>query len=236
VPDFEATLTATSLVSYSSSPTLDFNMAQLSADPAAPARLRAFQAELERRGHPGLLMLTDAAIADLAPVAAMLGFQHAATSPLLLRSTVDLPPDDDERYDVQPITDTPTLAAARRALSAEEVADDDPRLTLTLRAPGVTRFLARRRADGELMSVVTSVRAGDVTGLWGMHTPARHQRQGAGRATLLAALRWERARGARWCYLCSSNAGLALYEHAGFQLVGRTELWVYGADPSALEL
>lgn len=61
-----------------------------------------------------------------------------------------------------------------------------------------------------------------------MSTPPEEQRQGAGRAVLLAAMDHYRTRGAETFYLCATLAGKPSYDSLGFKAVDDTPIWVVG--------
>lgn len=98
--------------------------------------------------------------------------------------------------------------------------------------PDVVPWLA---LDGdEPVSVVWLVRTGDRLVVKEMMTPARHQRRGAGRALLTAALAgsWDAA--VRGAVLASTPAGRRLYASVGFQVLDPQVMVFRGADDEVL--
>ena len=78
------------------------------------------------------------------------------------------------------------------------------------------------------MSAVCSSRAGSTVGIWTMSTPPDKQRQGAGRAVLLAAMQDHVKRGAETFYLIATAAGKPLYDNLGFRTVDELSIWLVG--------
>ena len=87
-------------------------------------------------------------------------------------------------------------------------------------------FLARRGAAP--VAALQTTRFGATVGIWAMGTAPEHQRQGAGRALLGAAMAHHRARGAARFYLGATEAGRPLYERAGFRTVAEAAVWAVG--------
>ncbi|MBV9597111.1 MAG: GNAT family N-acetyltransferase [Chloroflexi bacterium] len=61
-----------------------------------------------------------------------------------------------------------------------------------------------------------------------MATAPEHQRRGAGRAVLQAALDYHHAQGADAFYLVATPAGKSLYDAVGFETVDDLAIWVTG--------
>ena len=95
-----------------------------------------------------------------------------------------------------------------------------------LDGPGVAVFLAWRGATP--VSTLQTTRFGAKVGIWGMGTAPAHQRRGAGRALLGAALAYHRARGAALFYLGATEAGRPLHERVGFRTVTAGVTWAAG--------
>ena len=135
-----------------------------------------------------------------------------------------------ERYRVDRVTTLEDLGAAcRLAADAFGLPLDSVARVLDpgkLATPDVDIFLTRR--SGQPVSTVLTTGAGEVIGIWNRGTPPAFQRQGAGRATLEAAMAYHRGRGARLFYLGATPAGKPLYDRAGFRTVEETPIWVAG--------
>jgi Tat protein secretion system quality control protein TatD with DNase activity len=90
--------------------------------------------------------------------------------------------------------------------------------------------------DGAALDELRRLLAGDgvvgvgETGLdyYRTYTPPEQQRQGAGRATLEAAMAYHRAQGTSIFYLGATEAGKPLYERTGFRTLEETPIWVAG--------
>lgn len=95
-----------------------------------------------------------------------------------------------------------------------------------LEAPAVEFFVARR--GDQAMSAVTTSKTDTTVGIWSMATPPEKQRQGAGRAVLLAAMEFSWKRGAETFYLCATDAGKPLNDSLGFTTVDDLPIWVVG--------
>jgi GNAT superfamily N-acetyltransferase len=93
---------------------------------------------------------------------------------------------------------------------------------------GARCFLAKRGGTPLSSVEVTGPGADGWAGIWTMATSPRHQRQGAGRAVLLAAMRRAWEAGARRYYLMATPAGKPLYENVGFRTVEEFPLYVVG--------
>jgi len=78
------------------------------------------------------------------------------------------------------------------------------------------------------MSAVCCTGAGSTVGIWTMSTPPNKQRQGAGRAVLLAAMQDHAKRGAETFYLIATEAGKPLYDNMGFKTVDEPSIWLVG--------
>jgi predicted GNAT family acetyltransferase len=71
-------------------------------------------------------------------------------------------------------------------------------------------------------------------GVFGMMTPTRHRRRGAGRAVLTAALAAAWTKDTRGALLWSSPMGRQLYESVGFRAVEECAIWVLGGGEDML--
>lgn len=90
------------------------------------------------------------------------------------------------------------------------------------------------RLDGEPVSVVWLVRAGDRLVVNEMMTPQRFQGRGAGRALLSAALASSWDGGVRQAVLLSTAAGRRLYTSLGFTVVDEVRTAFRGLDDEVL--
>lgn len=72
---------------------------------------------------------------------------------------------------------------------------------------------------GQAISTAICVHEGDLAGLFEIATEESHRGQGFGRRTLLSALKWARARGARFAWLqvgADNDPAIGLYRSLGF--------------------
>src|SRR5713101_6171218 len=95
-----------------------------------------------------------------------------------------------------------------------------------LDAPALGFYVAYR-GDVPMSGVCTSG-AGSTVGIWTMSTPPEKQRQGAGRAVLVAAMQDHLRRGAETFYLIATPAGKPLYDSLGFKVVDELSIWLVG--------
>ena len=79
------------------------------------------------------------------------------------------------------------------------------------------------------------LRADGVIGVWSMTTPRRHQRRGAGRALLTAALAEAWSPDTRFAVLMATPAGRRLYESVGFSAADEVTTSFRGVDEALLE-
>ena len=90
--------------------------------------------------------------------------------------------------------------------------------------------------DGaEPISAVWLLRGDGVIGVWSMTTLRRHQRRGAGRALLTAALADTWSPDTRFAVLMATPAGRRLYESVGFSAADEVTTSFRGVDEALLE-
>ena len=90
--------------------------------------------------------------------------------------------------------------------------------------------------DGiEPISAVWLLRGDGVIGVWSMMTPRRHQRRGAGRALLTAALAEAWSTDTRFAVLIATPAGRRLYESIGFAAADEVTTSFRGVDEALLD-
>jgi len=215
-------------------PLADLNYAIIDADAGAAALLTRFLETSRARELPLIVMLSDAVADSLVSTAEHLSLQFAARLPLMTLAASDAPPASD-RYATATVLGEDVLARSNQ-LMAEAFSLPQPSIDRTMTAallgkPGVDLFILN---DGDTaMSSLCTTRAGDVVGVWSMATPPQHQRKGAGRAALTAAIRYHIDRGARLFYLIATDAGRPLYDRIGFRAVGEAVVWVDGHSTQA---
>ena len=221
-------------IALTGGPIASLNMAYIEDGPRAEEILGEFVESIAATGHPAIVLLPDALAARLAAQAGRLGLERTDPLPLMTAQFgVDLALGVNAGgFTVAQVEDEAGLEAVL-ALQAETFVMPLGALRCAmdatiLESPVFDLFIATR--DGSPFSTVTTATVGGVTSLWAMATPPAKQRQGAGRATLLAALAYHRARGVEHFFLGASTAGRPLYERCGFAPIGDTAMWV--CDPS----
>jgi GNAT superfamily N-acetyltransferase len=227
----EVKVKGNAILGVTGGPTADFNMALFDESHDDVAVFEEFVARLTAIGLPGLFMMSSAAGRRLGPMAATKGLVEAGSAPLMARSAAALAgPSED--FTIERVIDSASMAVVADLMASAFAMDrtwcvrtfTSPSL---LEAPGVEFFIARR--GDEPMSAVTTTGTGATIGIWGMSTPPEKQRQGAGRAVLLAAMNYNRKRGAETFYLCATEAGKPLYNSLGFKTVDELPIWVVRA-------
>lgn len=226
----EVRVRGNALLGITGGPTADFNMSLLDEGPDDVAILEEFVGRMTAMDLPGLFMMSSAAGRRLGPIAAARGLVDAGTAPLMARPATALGgPSAD--FAIERVTDSAGMAIVND-LAASAFGMDPTWCGRTfaspslLGAPGVEFFLARR--GDEPMSTVATTGTGATIGIWSMATPLEKQRQGAGRAALLAAMDYHQKRGAETFYLCATEAGKPLYDSLGFKTVDDIPIWVVG--------
>jgi GNAT superfamily N-acetyltransferase len=162
------------------------------------------------------------------------GYETAEVEEPLMRS--NRPPSPIESgFTARPAADAADIAAAI-ALTSEAHAVGRELLERTFatatKDPLVRVWLA---FDGEEpVSVAWLARHGEALGVKEMMTPPRHQRRGAGRAVLVAALAAEWTPETLFSYLIATPAGRRLYESIGYTAVDRVKTRHRGLSPAVL--
>jgi GNAT superfamily N-acetyltransferase len=226
----EVTVRGNAILGITGGPTADFNMALFDESHDDVAVIEEFIGRLTARGLQGLFMMSTTAGGRLGPVAASKGLAHAGKSALMVLPATALGTSSAD-FAIERVTDSAGMAVVADLVASAFELDRTwcgrtfvaPSL---LGAPGVEFFIARR--GDEAMSTVTTTGTGDTIGIWSMATPPQKQRQGAGRAALLAAMGYHRNRGAETFYLCATAAGKPLYDNLGFKTVDDLAIWVVG--------
>lgn len=176
-----------------------------------------------------MVVVSEASIDRLGPKLKEAGLVLGGACPLM---TVELTATalDEGAYRIEAVRDPEQLAIMVDALAdAYSLAPQHTSAafgTGIVAEPETTPFLAWR--DGEAHSAVIATRVGTDIGIWAMGTPARFQRQGAGRALLGTVMSRFATEGAQRCFLFPSPAGRRLYDALGFVEVDRSEIWLKG--------
>jgi hypothetical protein len=226
----EVVLRGNAIIGLTGGPAADFNMALFDEDPDDFAVFDAFVSRVNAIGVSALAMMSGTVSRRLGSVARAKGLVEAGTAPLMARSGAlrDAPV---SQFVIQRVTE-PRGMSIFGDLAASAFAMDRPWVDRTfaaaslLDAPALAFHVAYR---GDIpMSGVCSSGAGSTVGIWTMSTPPDKQRQGAGRAVLLAAMQEHVMSGAETFYLIATAAGKPLYDNLGFKTVDELSIWLVG--------
>jgi hypothetical protein len=205
-------------------------MALFGESPDELAVFDEFLSRVNATAAPALVVLTGAAARSLGPVARSKGLKEAGTAPLMARSGA-LPDTPASEFVIRRIAE-PREMSILGDLAASAFAMDRMWVDRTfasaalLDAPAMAFHIAYR---GDIpMSAVCTSGAGSTVGIWTMSTPPDRQRQGAGRAVLLAAMHDHVKRGVETFYLIATAAGKPLYDDIGFETVDELSIWLVG--------
>jgi GNAT superfamily N-acetyltransferase len=228
----EVRLLGSSCTGITGGPTADFNMGLFDAGLRDEAGLEEFVDRVNALGLPAAALISSSANRRLGPIAAIGGLVEAGAAPLMaLSAGSGAAPTTD--FTVTRVRDSTgmavfaDLAASAFGLDREWVGRTFAAPSM-LEGPGLEFFVASR---GDVpMSGVTTTGMGETVGIWTMSTPPDKQRQGAGRAVLMAAIDYHRTRGAKTFYLCATPAGKPLYDRVGFTTVDELTIWVAGTS------
>ncbi len=226
----EMVLRRNAFIGLTGGPAADFNMALFDEDPDDLAVFDNFMSTVNATGVSAVVMLSGAAGRRLAPVAKAKGLIEAGTAPLMVRSGA-LPDTSASEFVTKRVTE-PGEMSIFGDLAASAFAMDRAWVDRTfaaaslLDAPAMAFYVAYR---GDVpMSAVCSSGAGPTVGIWTMSTPPDKQRQGAGRAVLLAAMQDHVESGGETFYLIATAAGKPLYDNLGFKTVDELSIWLVG--------
>ncbi len=226
----EVVLRGNAIIGLTGGPAADFNMALFDEDPDDFAVFDAFVSRVNAIGVSALAMMSGTVSRRLGSVARAKGLVEAGTAPLMARSGA-LPDTPVSEFVIQGVTEPRgmsifgDLVASAFAMDRQWV-DRTFAAASLLDAPALAFHVAYRRDIP--MSAVCSSGAGSTVGIWTMSTPPDKQRQGAGRAVLLAAMQEHVMRGAETFYLIATAAGKPLYEKLGFKTVDELSIWLVG--------
>ena len=212
--------------------------AELNVCGLLPGATAASAAELtsaiDAVGVPAIVFVSEFADPTAGDHLAAEGYETAEVEEPLMRS--DRPPSPIESdFAVRPAADAAEIAIAVALTSeAHAVRRELLERTFAMAAedPLVRVWLAFDA--GEPVSVAWLARRGEALGVKEMMTPPRHQRRGAGRAVLVAALAAEWMPQTRFSYLLATPAGRRLYESIGYTAVDRVKTRHRGLSPDVL--
>jgi N-acetylglutamate synthase-like GNAT family acetyltransferase len=234
--DIEVRLRDGGVLMLTGGPSPDFNIAAFDADSGGELALAEFVGRVQELGVPGLFMLSSRCAARLAPIARHRGLIEAATMPLMVLD-VEPPSAVADGFTVQRVTDVQGITHAADLIASAFSLDRAWTGRIMAAEPALESatmsfFVAYR--DGTPWSTVTTTRAAkDVVGIWSMASDPTRQRQGAGRAVLVAAIMHNRRQGARRFYLIATAQGKPLYDALGFLTVDEFPIWISGPAEDA---
>jgi len=226
----ETVLRGSAFVGLTGGPAADFNMALFGEDPDDLAVFDDFVSRMSATGLSALAMMSSVAAPRFVSVAKAKGLIEAGTAPLMVRSG-RLPEQRATEFFTRRATEAHEMSLFTD-LAASAFAMDRSWLARTYAAPSLLDapalgFYVAYRGDVPMSGVCTSG-AGSTVGIWTMSTPPEKQRQGAGRAVLVAAMQDHLRRGAETFYLIATPAGKPLYDSLGFKTVDELSIWLVG--------
>jgi hypothetical protein len=226
----ETVLRGSAFIGLTGGPSADFNMALFGEDPDDLAVFDDFVSRVNATGLSALAMMSAAAGQHLGHLAKTKGLIEAGTAPLMVRSG-RLPEQRASEYFTRRATEAHEMSLFSD-LAASAFAMDRAWVDRTFAAPALLDapamgFYVAYRGDVPMSGVCTSG-AGSTVGIWTMSTPPEKQRQGAGRAVLVAAMQDHLRRGGDTFYLIATPAGKPLYDSLGFKTVDELSIWLVG--------
>jgi GNAT superfamily N-acetyltransferase len=228
----EIVLRGSAFIGLTGGPAADFNMALFGEDPDDLAVFDDFVSRVNATGVSALALLSSAASQRLGPVAKAKGLIQAGTAPLMARSGA-LPETPTSEFVIQRVTEAREMSIfgdlAASAFGMDRAWVDRTFATASLLDAPAMAFYIAYRGDVPL-SAVCSSGAGSTVGIWTMSTPPDKQRQGAGRAVLLAAMQDHIKRRAETFYLIATAAGKPLYDNLGFKIIDELPIWLVGGS------
>jgi ribosomal protein S18 acetylase RimI-like enzyme len=188
--------------------------------------------QLAATGLPHCLQTRPGAAAQLTGLAAARGLTPARPIPLMVLEDpealgAELPADGLVIRELAPAEAHVHAGVAAAGFEAPV----EPFLQLmtpsVLAAPGVRCYLGE--VDGEPVSTGLGVTIGSYVAIFNVATPPAHRGRGFAAALTARAVTDGLARGARWSWLQSSEAGYRVYERLGFRTVEDWRCWLTGA-------
>jgi GNAT superfamily N-acetyltransferase len=221
---------ASGVLALTGYPLADFNFCMVDSGPDALPFLRDSVHRIRERSLEAMLFVSASMAPEVEAVAPELSLTPAGQAPLMVFEGA-LPASAGgfeiiEATSAADLAEVAVLVSAAFELPGEWVACW---LEPEHWSGSVARCFVAKREGTAMSSVeVTGPGADGWAGIWTMATPREHQRRGAGRAVLLAAMgsAWEA--GARRYYLMATPAGKPLYENVGFRTVEEFPLYVVG--------
>ena len=235
-PGFELHMTRNCVLSLTDEPLADFNMLMLGPDPNTEDFLIRSVARARARGAPLTVMMSPHVAKTTTPIALRLGLTTAGTAPLMvLRAGTRVQPS-------RPTTITRALGPDLVGIAGDLVAAafELPRDAVArcidvglVETAGVETYIAW--GDDRAVSAVSVTPTGSTAGISLMATLPKHQRRGMGRALLTQVICDFRKRGVDRFYLGATEAGRALYQNLGFEVIADLSAWVLNLSPEVGE-
>ena len=201
---------------------------------ATSASAAELTSAIDGLGVPAIIFVSEFAEPAAGDHLAAEGYETAEVEEPLMRS--DRPPSPVvSDFAVRPAANAAEIAAAIALTSEAHAVRRDLLERTFAQAAKDTSIRVWLALDGdEPVSVAWLGRDGEALGVKEMMTPERHQRRGAGRAVLTAALAAEWRPETRFSYLIATPAGRRLYESIGYIAVDRVRTRYRGLSPDVL--
>ena len=233
-PGFEARLTGESWFASAGEGYCLWNWVGVtSASPACVATLREAVARCRERRVEGLACYPPAAADALAGTRRALGLGEPGAVPLMVCDAADVPAPASTDITVERVTSPELLAGVIAVVSTSfEIPPEQTARVLTagvLDEPAVAIYAARR--GRAVAGAITTTRFGSTVSIDIMAVDPTRQRQGIGRALMLAAMHDQIAAGATGFHLLSSTEGKRLYDQVGFTTLLSTITRFIPIDP-----
>lgn len=189
---------------------------------------------VKNRNLPLIVILTQAAAAELNPLALRLGLKSGGQLPLMQNIPEGLISTSGD-FEIRKVSCPDELNAVSeleaRAFEMPREAVARVNQQTVLQRKYISFYIALD--NGIPVSTVQATRSENICGIWSMATPPEHQGKGAGRALLSSALNDQIRNGTDWFYLMATLAGQKLYESLGFRTIDTASLWVSGHSSQA---
>ena len=211
----------------------EMNWADVDGPDAAAAAdaLRAFARRLRDRALPGVITAMSAVAGEASAAAAELGLQPDDDPMPLMACRADQARPVPGRLETERLSDQALVAQVAEVLGEAFACPLWMCVNMLgsdlVSLPDVDFFLAR--FEGEMASVVGTVRVGPTVGVYGVGTRPRLRRRGAASSALSAAMEYHLELGAAAFGLHASAEGAFVYERLGFEVVDQVSSWVVDA-------
>lgn len=199
---------------------------------AATDALRAFAGRLRDRGLPGTICVASDVADEARAVAADLGLRSDEDPMPLMACREDQMRPVGARLAAERVKDQGSIPEIADVLG--EAFECSPWMCANMLGPDVLSMpdvdLFLTRLEGEIASVVSTVRVGPTVGVYAVGTRPRLRRRGAASSALLTAMEYHFERGAIAFGLHASTDGAFVYERLGFAVLDSVSGWFVDAS------